>query len=161
MGDIYPPSTPPLQECWLFYQHPNVEFWSNSLHVPNIASRRGGDVFMTTTLIAACRTGARLSSMFCISCSFLVGQKLRLASPYRESKGQLSEPPSNSPLVAWGTWKSCLCVPIQSHVCDAKPKAAEQTLPSLVSGDVCLKVDSRPETQVQHLKGLRGCNERI
>lgn len=73
-----PPPPPPLLECWLFYQHPNVELWSNSLCVPNIASGRGGDVFMTHTLIAACRKSARMRGMVCISCTFPTGPRSAL-----------------------------------------------------------------------------------
>lgn len=79
-----PPIPPPLLECWLFYQHPNVEFWSNSMCVPNIAPGHCGDVFMTKTLISK---SSRMRGMVCISCTFLTGHsslllapKLRLAS---------------------------------------------------------------------------------
>lgn len=68
------PLPPPLLECWLFYQHPNVEFWSNSLCVPNIASGHCGDVFMTKTLIAVRRKSARVRGMVCISGTFLTGR---------------------------------------------------------------------------------------
>lgn len=60
---LYCPILPALQECWLFYQHPNVEFWSNSLCVPNIALGFRGDVFMTRTLNAACRKNAHMRNM--------------------------------------------------------------------------------------------------
>lgn len=64
---LYNPFPPPLRECWLFYQHPNVEFWSNSLCVPNIAAGVSGDVFMTRTLIAARRENVHKQNMVCIS----------------------------------------------------------------------------------------------
>lgn len=64
---LYCPVPPALQECWLFYQHPNVEFWSNSLCVPNIALGFRGDVFMTRTLNAACRKNAHMRNMAWIS----------------------------------------------------------------------------------------------
>lgn len=60
---LYCPVPPALQECWLFYQHPNVEFWSNSLCVPNIALGFRSDVFMTRTLNAACRKNAHMRNM--------------------------------------------------------------------------------------------------
>lgn len=73
---LYHPVSPPLRECWLFYQHPNVEFWSNSLCVPNIAAGLGGDVFMTQTLIATCRGKM-----------FICGIWLALATPLSGVKG--------------------------------------------------------------------------
>lgn len=63
---LYYPIPPPLRECWLSYQHPNVEFWSNSLCVPNTAAGLSGDVFMTRTLFAACREIVHMWNMVCI-----------------------------------------------------------------------------------------------
>lgn len=112
---LYYPVPPPLRECWLFYQHPNVEFWSNSLCVPNIAAGLSGDVFMTRTLTAACRgkmficgiwfalaTPRSVAAALCCRHEAALWY-LSKANRQNESTGQLSEQPILYPLIVWRT----------------------------------------------------------